>query len=354
MTKNIVISGDTVIGKTMVAIALASRLKAMGNVVGYFKPAGMKSYIRSTSKVDVDDDAVIMKDLLEMDEQLDCICPIVRHISSYDELLRIGHDALLDRIRKCYAEISKGRDYVVLEGTKSPWHLTHVGLSTPEIAKELDAIVICLVNFPDVAAIDDILMHKNLFKAQGIDKIGIVLNKVPPMLKKVVNDKIRQFLEDQGLTFFGVLYDYRELYSPTVNEIKSALNAEVVSGTDKMDLLIDQFMVGSMAPENALKWFRRGKDKAIITSGDRTDICLAALETDTNLLILTGGLGPEIATLSRARELGVPIIMTALDTYETSKIVDDLIGTITVDNKEKIAAVERMVGEALELDSLEL
>ena len=89
-------------------------------------------------------------------------------------------------------------------------------------------------------------------------------------------------------------------------------------------------------------------------SGDRTDICLAALETDTNLIILTGGVGPEIGTLTRARELGVPIMMTALDTYGTSQVVDDLIGTITVDNKEKIAAVERIVGEALQLDELGL
>ena len=126
----------------------------------------------------------------------------------------------------------------------------------------------------------------------------------------------------------------------------------MVADTDKMDLLIDQFMVGSMAPENALKWFRRVHDKAVITSGDRTDICLTALETDTNLLILTGGMGPEIGTVARARELGVPLMMTAHDTYTTGHIVDGLIGTVTADNKEKLAIVENIVGEALDLEAI--
>jgi len=338
----------------MVAIALASKLKSENKTVGYFKPSGVKSYIHSTPEEDVDEDAAVMKQILGMEEQLSCICPIVRHMSSYDELLRIGKDNLKQRIQTCYEQIAKNRDFVIIEGEQSPWRLLHVDLSTLDIARNLGATVISLVNFPSIAAIDDILLQKELFTKYSTEKIGIILNLVPPMLKKVVNENIRPFLEERGMIFCGILYDNRELFSPTVGEIMRALEGEVVTGADKMDLLIDQFIVGSMAPENALKWFRRSKDKAVITSGDRTDICLAALETDTNLLILTGDVGPEIGTLSRARELGVPIMMTALDTYSTSQIVDDLIGTVTVDNKEKIWAVERIVGEALQLEGLDL
>ncbi len=354
MAKNIVITGDTVTGKTMVAIALANKLREGGATVGYFKPSGVKSFAHSTSEVDVDEDAAIMKDILGMEERLSCICPIVRHMSSYDELLRIGRKELKQRIHSCYEEVSKNRDYVIIEGEKSPWRLLHVGLSTLDITRDLGATVLCLVNFTDVSAIDDILLQKALFADYGIERIGVILNLVPPMLKKVVNESIRPFLEENGMVFCGVLYHNRELFSPTIREILRALEGEMVIGSEKMDLLVDQFIVGSMAPENALKWFRRSKDKAVITSGDRADICLAALETDTNLLILTGGMGPEIGTLTRARELGIPIMMTALDTYGTSRVVDDLIGTVTVDDREKIAAVEKIVGEALHLDGLDL
>jgi BioD-like phosphotransacetylase family protein len=174
------------------------------------------------------------------------------------------------------------------------------------------------------------------------------------MLKKTINENIASFLEEQNLNLYGVIYNNRELFSPTVAEIQRALEGEMVLGDDKMELPIDQFIVGSMAPENALKWFRRAKDKAVITSGDRTDICLAAMETDTNLLILTGGLGPDIATLSRARERKIPIMMTANDTYTTSQIVDNLVGSVTPENKTKLLVIERLIGDALDLSSLGL
>jgi BioD-like phosphotransacetylase family protein len=352
MAKNIVISGDTLTGKTMVAIGLAAKLREKGMSVGYFKPAGTKSYEYSTSSEDIDEDAAIMKELLGMAQRLSCVCPIVRTKSSYDELLRIGHDQLMKQIKTCYSEVSEGLDYMIVEGTKASWHLMHVNLSTPQIAKELEASVICLVNFPDIEAIDDILLQIQLFKQQGIEKVSIVLNMVPPMLKKTVTEQIGPFLEDRGIGLVGVIYLNRELFSPTVREIQRALDGQMITDSNKMDLLIDQFMVGSMAPENALKWFRRVRDKAVITSGDRTDICLTALETDTNLLILTGGLSPELGIIARARELGVPIMMTAHDTYRTGHIVDGLIGTVTADNKEKLAIVENIVGAALDLDAI--
>ncbi|MFX1604806.1 MAG: DRTGG domain-containing protein [Promethearchaeota archaeon] len=352
MAENIIVSGNTLTGKTMVAIALAAKLKERGKSVSYFKPAGTKSYEYSTGSEDVDEDAAIMKELLEMKQSLSSICPIVRTKSSYDELLRIGHDELKNRIKDSYSEVSEGMDYVIVEGTKASWHLMHVELSTPQLARELGGSVLCLVNFPDITAIDDILLQVELFRQQRIEKVSIVLNMVPPMLKKTVTEEIMPYLEKRDVALVGIIYLNRELFSPTVREIKRALEGEIVTGIDKMDLLIDQFMVGSMAPENALKWFRRVRDKAVITSGDRSDICLTALETDTNLLILTGGMGPDIGTIARARELGVPIMMTAHDTYTTGHIVDGLIGTVTADNKEKLKIVENIVGDALDLESI--
>jgi hypothetical protein len=354
LAKNIVISGDTLTGKTMVAIAIAGKLRTMGKKVGYFKPAGTKSYHHSTPEVDVDEDAAVMKELLKMDEPLAAICPIVRAKTSYDELLKVGADKLKERVLSSHAKISEGKDYVLVEGTKAPWHLLHVSLSTPQIAAELDASVFCLVNFPDITAIDDALMQSELFSNAGVEDIGIVLTQAPPMLRKAISESIGPYLVSEGMKYCGTIYHNRELFSPTIREIHRALDGEMVLGESKMDVPIDQFMVGSMAPENALKWFRRAKDMAVITSGDRADICQAALETDTNLLVLTGGLGPDIGTLTRARELDVPIMTTAHDTYRTSQIVDDLIGTVSADNPEKLLTVERTVGDALDFSCMGL
>jgi len=355
MTENIMISGQTLSGKTMVAIAIASKMREKGNSVGYFKPVGKKSFERSHDyDVDVDEDALVMKDVLNLSTELGCICPVVRTHSSYDEFLRIGHDDLLAEIQNCYKKAAEGKEYVLLEGTKAPWHLLHVGLSTPQLAKDFNCRVICLVNFPDVSAIDDVLLQRDLFRQHGIESISVILNMVPPMLKSAVTEDIIPFLKQQGVDFCGVVYKHRELFSPSLGEIKRALDGEMLIGEEKEDILIDQFQIGSMGYQHALKWFRRAKDKAVIAGGDRSDICLAALETDTNLLILTGGLGPDIRTISKAKEKGVPIMMTAHDTYTTGKIVDDLVGTVTAENKKKIRAVEKIIGENINLECIGL
>ncbi|TXT57474.1 MAG: Phosphate acetyltransferase [Candidatus Thorarchaeota archaeon] len=353
MVKNIVITGDTITGKTLIALGIAAKLRTAGKEVGYFKPVGTKSFDHSTIDHDADEDAVVMKSVLELKSEVSCICPIIRTKSSYDEFLRAGHDKLLDQIMTCYTKLSSGKDIMLIEGTKAPWHLLHVGLSTAQIATKLEASVICLVNFPDITAIDDILLQREFFKSYGVEEITVVLNLVPPMLKGTIHNHIREFIEENGMHYGGAIYQNRELFSPSVREILRALDGQIITGEDHIDsVIVDQFMVGSMAPENALKWFRRAKHKAVITSGDRSDICLAAMETDTNLLILTGGMGPDIRTVSRAKELGIPIIMTAHDTYTTGQIVDNLVATVTPENKEKIALVERIIGEALNLSHL--
>lgn len=344
MTKNMIISGETLTGKTLVALGFSRYLRNKGKQVGYFKPIG---------EITDDSDAMLMKKVLSLEHDVTSIMPIARTRTSFDEFLKIGREELLSRIHTAYSEVSGDMDYMIIEGTEAPWHLLHVDLSTPQIAKELDASVICLVNFPDEKAIDDILILKALFNYYGIEDISVILNIVPPMLKIIINEKIVPYIESKGLKYLGTIYRARELFSPNIREILKALNGEMVVGEEKLDLLIDQFIIGSMAPENALKWFRRAKDKAVITSGDRTDICLAAMETDTNLLILTGGIGPDIRTLARAREAGVPIMMTAHDTYTTGNIVDSLIGTVNPDNLEKVPIIEQIILDAIDFSKIE-
>ncbi len=342
MIKNIVISGETLTGKTLVALGLAKYLTDNGKKVGYLKPVGSIN----------DEDAAVLKQVLDLDASLDSIRPVVRTKVSYDEFIKVGHEALLRKIKDGYNEVSRNSEYVIIEGPKAPWNLSHVDLSTPHIASEFNASVICLVNFPDVDAIDDILLQRDLFIQHGIEDISIILNMVSPMHRNLVKDEIGPYIQELGLKYLGSIFIRRELFSPSIREILQVLNGQMLVGEDKLDVLVDQFMVGSMAPENALKWFRRAKDKAVITSGDRSDICLIAMETDTNLLILTGGIGPDIRTIARAKELGIPIMMTAHDTYTTGNLVDELVGTVSPDDLEKVRTVQQIMLESLNFSSL--
>jgi BioD-like phosphotransacetylase family protein len=119
-----------------------------------------------------------------------------------------------------------------------------------------------------------------------------------------------------------------------------------------MDRVVEGVFIGAMTMETALKYMRRHRRKAIITGGDRSDIQLAALSTDTSCLILTGGMYPANQVVSKAYEKGIPILVTRYDTLATSEMVDNLIARIEPQDTEKVRLVEKAVADNVDLDKV--
>jgi len=80
---------------------------------------------------------------------------------------------------------------------------------------------------------------------------------------------------------------------------------KVVCGEAALDEFVERFSVGAMDTGAALGYFQRLPNKAVITGGNRADIQLAALETSTRCLVLTGDQMPNQIIIARAREAGV-------------------------------------------------
>ena len=77
-----------------------------------------------------------------------------------------------------------------------------------------------------------------------------------------------------------------------------------------------------MSADSALSYLTLKPNKAVITRGDRPDIQLAALETSTRCLVLTGNQEPTPSILSRAQELDVPIVVVESDTTGTMEALE--------------------------------
>jgi uncharacterized protein len=90
--------------------------------------------------------------------------------------------------------------------------------------------------------------------------------------------------------------------------------------------LVENLSVGAMSAEAALSFFRRKGNKAVITGGDRPDLQIAALETSTSCLILTGNMRPAATVIDRAARLNVPVLLSTDDTLTTVQRLESLIG----------------------------
>lgn len=173
----------------------------------------------------------------------------------------------------------------------------------------------------------------------------MVINGTPPQMVPSLMARIKPFVEYYGLPFYGVLPRDRLLRSIAVAELVGELNAEVLCGHEGLDEMVETFMVGAMSGTAALKQFQRKANKAVITGGDRPDILLAALETSTRCLILTGNLRPSVRVLGTAAEQGVPVLLVKGDTVTTTERVEAAIGHVRLSSPKQVARLKETMGE---------
>jgi len=90
----------------------------------------------------------------------------------------------------------------------------------------------------------------------------------------------------------------------------------------------------------------------VVTGGDRPDIQLAALETSTRCLILTGNLRPSPLVIGLAEERGIPIILTRLDTLKTVEIVETFFGKTRFHQQKKVQYFEKILDKSMDFEAL--
>ncbi|OGO05693.1 MAG: hypothetical protein A2Y60_03680 [Chloroflexi bacterium RBG_13_54_9] len=112
----------------------------------------------------------------------------------------------------------------------------------------------------------------------------------------------------------------------SVGELAKHLEGEILNCPERSEELVENLMVGALSVDSGLDYFRRKTNKAVITRGDRPDIQMAALETSTKCLILTGNISPMPIVLHRATEKGIPIIVVKEDTVSTLRHIEEALG----------------------------
>jgi BioD-like phosphotransacetylase family protein len=94
------------------------------------------------------------------------------------------------------------------------------------------------------------------------------------------------------------------------------------------------------------------ENKLVITGGDRSDMILAALETNSVGVVLTNNVTPPPNILSKASDLNIPILLVSDDTFQAAKHVDDMEALLVKDDIQKINLLEQMIKKHIKLDDL--
>lgn len=141
------------------------------------------------------------------------------------------------------------------------------------------------------------------------------------------------------------------LSAPTVAELTQAVNGAVVSGDVALrEREVMGVLAAGMTADHVLERLTDGM--AVITPGDRSDVVLAVASAHAaegfpslSCIVLNGGfqLHPAIAALVSGLRLRLPVIATALGTYDTASAAASARGLVTATSQRKIdTALELM------------
>ncbi|MBC8496655.1 MAG: phosphotransacetylase family protein, partial [Chloroflexi bacterium] len=242
------------------------------------------------------------------------------------------------------------QDILLLEGGGSLREGYVMGLPTPQVAAELGSQVLVVVKCrDDVLLMDDVLAAR--FRLSD-SMCGVIINRVPADAMEFVEEVARPYFEKQGIAIFGVLPEVRGLAALTVEELLEVLDAQVLTETKTTEALIENLTIGAMTAEAALSRMRKQRNKAVITGGDRTDIQLAALETSTTCLVLTGNLQPSPLIIKQADQMGVPVLMVPENTMEAIESIDRIFGKTRLGQTAKLEQFQALLTEHVDLRRL--
>jgi len=318
-------SSQTGAGKTMVCAGLGRYLKSKGKKVGFFKP--LVAAIKAKA---ADSDTAFIKRILALKEPVEDLCPVIG-----------GEGKLASKVKSAYDKVAKGKDIVIVEGVWRQRPGSGLAEASYEVAKALEAKVIVVEAYSS-----DLFKTKLIDKYQGFGKdlLGVVINKVPMSRMETVREL--------GGVVLGVIPEDRTLLSLTVAELAELVEGKIVNDAGKSAELVENYMLGALAVDSGLDYFGRKDNKAVVVKGERPDMQLAALETSTKCLVISGDGSPVYDVRRSAEDRAIPVIVTNENTISVMDSVERALGMTKFNQEKKLPRLTEIMKQRFDFKAL--
>jgi len=312
-------------GKTLLCAGLGKHLKGKSKKVGFFKPL-----VAAIKTKTADSDTAFIKRVLSLKEPVEDLCPIIG-----------GEGKLAGKVKQAYAKVARDKDIVIIEGV---WRQRPGGEpveSSYEVAKALEAKVIVVEAYSP-----DLFKTKLADKYQGFGEhlLGVVINKVPMSQMEAAREL--------GGGVLGVIPEDRMLLSLTIAELAELIEGKIVNDAGKSAELVENYMLGALGVDSGLDYFGRKVNKAVVVRGERPDMQLAALETSTRCLVISGDGSPIYDVRHSAEDKAIPIIVTDEDTAFVMDSVEQALGTTKFNQEKKMPRLAEIMEQQLDFQAL--
>jgi len=318
-------------GKTSMIVGIG---RVLGVRVGYMKPMGDRLLYQKKRLWDYD--SALVTNIFGLKDKPEDITMGFEHSKlgyMYDKETRKA------KLLEIASRIEQSCDILFVESGRNLRYGSSVNLDAVSVAKDLEAKLVVVLAGMDDTMMDDLAYLKKSVDLHGAKLLGVIINKLadPEDFRATHADAIR----DLGIEVLGTVRNTEALTQFSMGFLADMLFAKVLAGEEELRRPVKTIFVGAMSASAAQREPAFKKDgKLIITSGDRSDIILAALETDTAGIVLTNNILPSSNIISKAALAKVPLLLAHSDTFHVAKQVDDAVPLLTRDATDKIAILE--------------
>ena len=336
-------------GKSLVAVGIGAHYLKKKMKVGFFKPVGtMPAKVKG---VWTEKDAVLASEILGQDIALEHICPVLLTQDLLNRAYKGKTVNKLPKIQKAFKYIKDKSDFVVVEGAQDLFVGAMFQLPAYKLVKTMKGKIVIVNRWETDLDSETMLAVKHFLKG---DFAGVIFNNVARPKVDYLERLVVPMLRRNDVEVFGIIPRDKVLSSYSAKEVAEILNGEVLCCKEYLDdRLADNFMVGAMNLDKSYEYFKKTKNKIVIVGGDRADIQLAALETDTAAIVLTGGLFPNDVIIGRAQEKKIPLISVKGDTFKVVDRLEDVVGQLRLDNPKKVKRGIELIAKRVDFKQLE-
>ncbi|OGX28825.1 MAG: hypothetical protein A2705_02110 [Omnitrophica WOR_2 bacterium RIFCSPHIGHO2_01_FULL_52_10] len=345
-------------GKTSISLGLYKILRERKIKTAFMKPIGQQ-YVH-VGDLDIDKDSYLIAEVFHTRKKFQEMSPVTIGRGYTEKYIFSPHKERLEAtILQAFDSLKRGKEAFIIEGTGHAGVGSVIDCSNADVAKLLGAKAIIISEGGIGKSIDEIVLNKALFDLKGVEVIGVIVNKVMPEKYEKVERALRQGLFNKGINLLGVIPLDPLLSTPTVEQVKIALNLKLLCGDQGTGRRVKHTIVGAMEPHNMIHYLKEGT--LVLTSGDRVDNILLAVSSHlaresqgfhVSGIILTGGLQPTPQIVDLLKKSQIPILITDDDTYTIAGRIEHLTCKIQKSDKDKITEVTTLVKKHVDVDAL--
>jgi uncharacterized protein len=309
-------------GQSLIAWTIARRLKQKGLNPGFFKPFGT-GRIQSGDGW-ADPDAVLFKNILDIKDPLEILCPFADPESAEKEH-KPGE--VISGIIRSAELLHSERNFLIIMGSKHIFF--DETLSTiPDISimSEVNANLVLVHRYQKLSAtIYSILSVHSLLK----DSLkGIIINRVPPDRIDEVSRQILPPLREKGILNISVIPEDPLLSFRRVGEICNTLNGRIISGPELLDNPVERTSVGASNLRGPLSIFKRVYNK-IVLLGPCNECGVAGI-------IMTCNREPGEQLLKAVTTENIPLMIIREDSLEALERLEDAMPSLSPEDENKV------------------